>query len=67
MASLRKAAKGVVVGDTGMQTYNIGFNDGDETQLEARNLTELDALWHSLCGEFGAKPCSVDYVERVSG
>lgn len=65
MATLREAAKGVVVGDTGKQTYRIGFNGGDETELDARNLTELDKLWSSLCPEFGCKRNSVDYVERM--
>lgn len=63
--TIRQAGKGVVVGDTGPQTYRIGFNDGDETELEARNMGELEELWKSLCPEFGCKQNSVDYVERV--
>ena len=63
--TIREAGKGKVVGDTGPQTYRIGFNDGDETELEARNMTELEELWKSLCPEFGCKANSVDYVERV--
>lgn len=65
--TIREAGKGIVVGDTGMQTYRIGFNDGDETELEARNMTELEELWRSLCLEFGCKVSSVDYVARVGG
>lgn len=64
--TIREAGKGIVVGDTGKQIYRIGFNDGDETELEARNFTELEALWKSLCPEFGCKANSVDYVERIS-
>ena len=30
--TIREAGKGVVVGDTGPQTYRVGFNDGDETE-----------------------------------
>lgn len=63
--TFREAARGVVVGDTGMQTYRIGFNDGDETELDARNLTELEELWESLCPEFGCEPNSIDYVVRL--
>ena len=65
--TIREAGKGIVVGDTGMQAYRIGFNDGDETELEARNMTELERLWSSLCPEFGCKVGSVDYVVRVGG
>lgn len=37
--TLGKAAVGVVYAGGG--TYNIGFNDGDETQFDACNLQEL--------------------------
>jgi len=63
--TIREAGKGVVVGDTGSQTYRIGFNGNDETELIARNAGELEKLWKSLCPEFGCKTNSVDYVERV--
>lgn len=63
--TIREAGKGVVVGDTGIQTYRIGFNNGDETELNARNMSDLEELWRSLCQEFGCKANSVDYVERV--
>ena len=63
--TIRQAGKGIVVGDTGMQTYKVGFNNGDETELDARNMSELEKLWRSLCPEFGCKTNSVDYVERV--
>lgn len=64
--TIRQAGKGKVVGDTGMQVYLVGFNDGDETELVARNFTELEELWKSLCPEFGCKENSVDYVERIT-
>lgn len=63
--TIREAGKGVVVGDSGKQTYRIGFNGGDETELDARNMKDLEELWKSLCPEFGCKTNSVDYVERV--
>lgn len=63
MSSLREAAKGVVT--TGGGVYNIGFNDGDETQFDAYNLKELEELWKDFCKENGFKENSVDYVERA--
>lgn len=63
--TIRQAGKGVVVGDVSLQTYRIGFNDGDETELEARDMNDLEELWQSLCPEFGCNADSVDYVERV--
>ena len=63
MSSLREAAEGVVT--TGGGVYNIGFNDGDETQFDAYNLKELEDLWRDFCKENGFKENSVDYVERV--
>lgn len=62
---IREAGKGIVVGDSGKQTYRIGFNNGDETELTARNMSELEELWNSLCCEFECKKNSVDYVEKV--
>lgn len=59
---LRKAAKGVV---RGRGTYNIGFNDGDETQFDAENLADLEELWRSFCKEEGYQADTVDYVERA--
>lgn len=63
--TIRQAGKDVVVGDAGPQNYRIGFNDGDETELEAKNMSELEELWQSLCPELGSDADSVDYVERV--
>ena len=63
MSSLREAAEGVVT--TGGGVYNIGFNDGDETQFDAYNLKELEDLWRDFCKENGFKENSVDYVERA--
>lgn len=46
--ALREAAKGQMVSDFGPMDYNIGFNDGDETQFTARNLSELEELWRGF-------------------
>ena len=59
--NIRKASVGVV--RSGGGTYNIGFNDGDETQFSAKNLNELVDLWKEFCKENGYKTSSVDYVE----
>lgn len=61
--TLRNAAKGVVTAGGGV--YNIGFNDGDETQFDAYDVNELETLWRDFCKENGFKATSVDYVERV--
>jgi len=63
--TIREAGKGEVITCYQKQTYRIGFNNGEETELDARNMAELDELWRSLCPEFGCKANSVDYVERV--
>lgn len=61
--TLAKAAAGVV--RTGGGIYNIGFNDGDETQFDVYNLSELLEYWIEFCAENGVQTNSVDYVERV--
>lgn len=61
--TLGKAAVGVV--HAGGGTYNIGFNDGDETQFDAINLADLENLWRDFCKEERCELDSVDYVERV--
>ena len=48
--TIGEAGKGVVVSDTGTQTYRIGFNGNDETELDAKNMSELEELWRSLSG-----------------
>lgn len=58
--TLRKATKGITKG-----TYNIGFNDGDETQFDAKNITDLEELWFVFCKEEGCEVDSVDYVEKA--
>lgn len=62
--TLREASKGVV--KSGGGTYNIGFNDGDETQFDVQNLEELRECWSKFCKEEKVDPGCVDYVERVS-
>lgn len=61
---LRKAAAGIVHAGNG--TYNIGFNENDETQFSARNLEELQECWTKFCSENGFLTNSVDYVERAA-
>ena len=47
--TIREAGKGVVT--SGRGTYNIGFNDGDETQFDVQNLEELQECWSEFCKE----------------
>ena len=61
--TLGTAAAGSVKTEGG--TYNIGFNDGDETQFDAYDLAELLDCWVEFCAENGFQTNSVDYVERV--
>jgi hypothetical protein len=67
--TIRQAGKGVVVGDTGMQTYRIGFvnlyGEEDETEINANNMKDLEQLWSSLCDEFECRRNSVTYIERM--
>ena len=60
---LEKAAAGVVTAGRG--TYNIGFNDNDETQFSADGLQDLLELWNTFCAENDFQIDSVDYVERT--
>ena len=46
--TIGEAGKGVVVSDTGTQTYRIGFNGNDETELDAKNMSELEELWRGV-------------------
>lgn len=62
--TLDKAAVGVVTSGGGV--YNIGFNDGDETQFDAQNFKELEECWSEFCKDEKISPGCVDYVERVS-
>lgn len=39
--TLRRAAESIV---KGRGTYNIGFNDGDETQFDTENIDDLEDL-----------------------
>lgn len=61
--TLGTAAAGVVI--TGGGTYNIGFNDGDETQFDVFDMAELLDCWIEFCAENGFDTASVDYVEKV--
>ena len=63
--NIKRAGKNIVVETEKPMTYRIGFNDGDETELNASNMSELEELWLSLCPEFGCAPDSVDYVYKV--
>ena len=61
--TLAKAAAGVV--QAGGGTYNIGFNDDDETQFDAYDLPELLECWIAFCAENGFQTYSVGDVEWV--
>lgn len=63
--NIKRAGKNIVVETEKPMTYGIGFNDGDETELTASSMSELEELWLSLCPEFGCAPDSVDYVYKV--
>lgn len=63
--NIKRAGKNIVIESQKPMTYRIGFDDVDETELTASNMSELEELWLSLCPEFGCAPDSVDYVERV--
>lgn len=63
--NIKAAGKNTVIKSKKPIVYRIGFNDGDETELNASNMSELEELWLSLCPEFGCKPDSIDYVEQV--
>ena len=60
---VREAGKGIV--SSGGGVYNIGFNDGDETQFTAFNMKELGELWKCFCEENNFKKNSINYIERV--
>ena len=61
--NLRRAGKGIVRKGKRPSVYRIGFNDGDETELTANGINELEELWRSLCPEFECEPDSVNYVK----
>lgn len=66
--TIREAGKGIVKKAYGRPNiYRIGFrnNDGEEneTELDAMDMKELDALWRSLLEEFNCRSDSVLYVE----
>lgn len=64
--TLQEAAEGIIVdSQTVYRTYNIGFNDGDETQFDALAFSDLEECWNDFCDEHNANKNSVDYVECV--
>lgn len=66
IVTLRKAAKGVFLKRRSViAPYNIGFNDGDETQFDVRTLSELEECWKEFCEDEKCDPNSVDYVEKA--
>ena len=58
-----EAAKGVIPEKCDIITCRVGFNGGDETELDVTGLKDLESLWKSLCPEFGCAEDSVDYVD----
>ncbi len=63
--TIREAGKDKVTASRKPASYRIGFNGGDETELEANCLDDLEELWESLYPEFECAEDGVDYVERV--
>ena len=61
--TLDKAAVGVVTSGGGV--YNIGFNDGDETQFDVQNLNDLQEGWKEFCKDEKISQNCVNYVKRV--
>lgn len=61
--TLEKAMKDVpFTGNWGI--YNIGFDNGDETQFDVRTREELTECWNEFCKENGYETNGVDYVEK---
>ncbi len=63
--ALMEAAYGMKIGKG---VYDIGFNDGDETEfdlMDGEGINELEELWLDFCKEEVCNPDSVDYVEAV--
>lgn len=58
---LENAVKGVSI-DKGC-SYNIGFNDGDETQFDVDSFEDLQECWIGFCSENSIPTDCVDYVE----
>lgn len=63
--TIREAGKRIVVRSSSPISYIIGFGNGDETELDATSMKDLEGLWKSLCPEFGCKEDDVDFVERM--
>lgn len=59
--TLAEAAKGVIT--RGKNVYNIGFNHGDETELDATGLAGLEEAWKEFCKDNNLAEDCVDYVE----
>ena len=63
--TLDKAAVGVVTSGGGV--YNIGFNDGDETQFDAQNLKDLQECWKGFCKDEKIPQNCVEDVYKRQG
>lgn len=60
--TIREATSGVEIAQA---VYNVGFNDGDETQFDVRDFSDLEEMWMDFCKTEGCAPDSVDYVDYV--
>ncbi len=58
-------AEGYVLTSEQYQTYNIGFNDDDETQFDVCNLGELLICWYEFCKENKFPINCYCYLEHV--
>ncbi len=45
------------------KTYTVGFADGNKTQFDVKNISELGQLWSDFCEENHIDPNSVTYIE----
>lgn len=65
--NIREVANGTVIENEMPLLYKVGFNENDETELDACDLNEHERIWKALCSEFKCNTDSVSYVERWSG
>lgn len=60
---LEEAVNGVSIAKGSI--YNIGFNDGDETQFDVDSFEDLQKCWQVFCFENKLLVDCVDYVDYV--
>lgn len=58
--TIRESANGIEINEW---NYLIGFNNGDETEVYAGDIEDLENIWDDLRKEFGVLADCVDYIE----